>query len=79
MICTRPDSTSPLETMPKMPPKWSMWLWVKMTATTGRSPRCCRYKLRAAPAVSFEMSGSITMTPVSDSMKLTFDRSNPRT
>ena len=46
---------------------------------TGRSPRCSRYSASAAAAVSVEMSGSITITPVSPSTKVMFERSSPRT
>ena len=65
--------------MPLTPPKWSIWEWVWIIAVTGRWPRCCRYRANAAAAVSLEINGSITMTPLSPSTKLMFDRSWPRT
>ena len=42
-------------TTPRTPPKWSMWECVKMTAVTGRSPRCSRYSARPAAATSDEI------------------------
>ena len=50
-----------------------------ISAFTGRSPRCLRYSAKAAAAVSFDMSVSITITPLSVSTRDMFDRSSPRT
>ena len=40
-----------------MPPKWSMWLWVRMTAEIGSSPRWRRASASAALAVSARGQG----------------------
>jgi hypothetical protein len=36
---------------------------VKITAVTGRSPRCVRYNASPAAATSAETAGSMTITP----------------
>ena len=48
-----------------------------INAVTGRSPRCSRYRRQAAAAVSLDIRGSMTMTPVSLSTSDMLDRSKP--
>jgi hypothetical protein len=63
---------------PNAPPKWSAWLWVKITAETGLSPRCLRAKAIAAAAVSRAVSVSTTIQPVLPSISVMLARSKPR-
>ena len=36
----RPLASISSVSTPRAPPQWSVWVWVKMTAATGRRPRC---------------------------------------
>ena len=58
-----------------IPPKWSTWLWVRITAETGRSPRWRRARSRAARAVSCDVRGSTTIQPLAPSISVRFERS----
>jgi alkyl sulfatase BDS1-like metallo-beta-lactamase superfamily hydrolase len=40
MIGTLPSASMASSNTPRAPPQWSVWVWVKMTAATGRLPRC---------------------------------------
>ena len=62
--CARRAATPRRGSTPAMPPKWSTWLCVKITATIGASPRCRRASASAAAAVSRAVSGSTTIQPV---------------
>ena len=42
MIGTSPLGQRRLVSTPRAPPQWSVWVWVKMTAATGRGPRCLK-------------------------------------
>ncbi len=74
-----PSDTSSGSTTPRIPPKWSMWLWVMITATTGRGPRCSLISAMAAAEVSADVSVSMTIQPVSPATTVRLDRSRPRT
>ena len=49
---------------------------MKITATTGSSPRCARKSAAACAALSAEVSGSTTIQPVFPRIQLTFETSN---
>ena len=78
MIRTRPAARSPSLTTARTPPKWSMWLWVWITATTGRSATCAFTRSKAARIVSTVISGSTTTQPESVRKKVATARSKPR-
>jgi hypothetical protein len=59
-----PRDTSSGVTTACMPPKWSMWLWVTITARIGAWPRCLRASASAAAAVSREVRGSTRIQPL---------------
>ena len=59
----------------RTPAKWSMWLWVKITATTGAGSRCWRARASAAAAVSTLVSGSTTIQPVAPRISVMLERS----
>src|SRR5881396_1254372 len=52
MIGTRPLASASSSSTPRAPPQWSVWVWVKITAATGRLPRCWKYNSIAARAPS---------------------------
>ena len=71
----RHASPVPAAARPSMPPKWSTWLCVKITAETGRSPRWRRASAIAAAAVSRVVSGSTTIQPLRPSISVMFETS----
>ena len=77
-IRTRPAARSSSLTTARTPPKWSTWLWVWITATTGRSATCSRIIAIAARIGSTVISGSTTIQPESVRRKLATARSKPR-
>ena len=66
---------SSAEITPSTPPKWSMWLCVKITAVTGFAPSVFSTSRHAAAAVSRAVSGSTTIRPVLPSMIVMFETS----
>ncbi len=40
MIGTLPLESVASSSTPRAPPQWSVWVWLKITAETGRLPRC---------------------------------------
>ena len=70
-----PAEAAPAGSTDWMPPKWSPWLCVKITAETGRSPRCLRASAMAAAAVSSVVSGSTTIQPVRPWINVMFETS----
>jgi len=72
---TLPLATSASSTTPRTPPKWSTCECEYTTPTTGRLPSFSLMKSSAARAVSFAVSGSKTIQPVSPLMKLMLARS----
>ncbi len=79
MIGTLPLASIASSITPRAPPQWSVWVWVKITAATGRLPRCWKYSSIAAAAPSIEVRVSTTMTPVSPSISVMLAMSRPRT
>jgi hypothetical protein len=74
-VTMRTPSAEPFGSTALTPPKWSTWLCVKITATTGSSPRCLRASACAAVALSTLVSGSTMIQPVWPRIQLMFETS----